>query len=129
MYAVIQDGGRQLRVQEGDRVELDHRALDAGQQIELQDVLMCSGPKGTFVGTPTVEGAAVLAEVTGHPLGPKIKVQKFRRRKGYRRLTGHRQQYTEVQIREIRFPKSVRDDEPDRPAEQTESEAGAAPST
>ena len=104
MYAVIQDGGRQYRVREGDRIELDYREAEAGQQITLDRVLLCSGPDSVVVGTPTLEGATVLAEVLDHTKGPKIKVQKFKRRKGYRRLTGHRQRYTEVQIREIRVP-------------------------
>lgn len=105
MYAVFQDGGRQFRVREGDRVQLDYRDVEAGQQIELNRVLACSGPEGDRFGTPVLEGAAVVAEVVQRSQGPKIRVQKFRRRKGYRRLTGHRQQFTEVEIREIRLPK------------------------
>jgi large subunit ribosomal protein L21 len=104
MYAVIQDGGRQFRVRQGDRVQLDYRDAEAGQQIELDRVLLCPGPDGPLVGNPLVEGAAVLAEVVQRSMGPKIQVQKFRRRKGYRRRTGHRQQFTEVEIREIRLP-------------------------
>lgn len=105
MYAVIQDGGRQFRLREGDRVQLDYRDVEAGQQIELNRVLACDGPAGTLVGTPVLQGAVVVAEVIGQSNGPKVQVQKFRRRKGYRRLTGHRQSFTEVEIREIRLPK------------------------
>ncbi len=104
MYAVIGDGGRQYRVQEGDRVFLDYRETAVGDRLELNQVLLCSGPQGTMIGKPCVEGAVVVAEVLDHAKGPKIKVQKFRRRKKYRRLTGHRQHHTEVRIQEIRCP-------------------------
>lgn len=104
MYAVIQDGGRQFCVHEGDRIQLDHRDAEAGQQIELDRVLACRGPEGALLGTPTVAGATVVAEVVEQSKGPKIHVQKFRRRKGYRRRTGCRQTFTEVEIREIRLP-------------------------
>lgn len=104
MYAVIEDGGRQLKVREGDHIQLDLRDSEVGESIELDRVLLCRDEKQSLIGEPAVEGALVIAEVVEHVKGPKVKIQKIRRRKGYRRLTGHRQKYTEVAIREIRLP-------------------------
>ncbi len=104
MYALIQDGGRQFRVSEGDRLEVEYRDVSRGDQIEFDQVLLFSGSGKTLVGKPTIEGAVVVAEVLGQGQGPKIKVQKFKRRKNYRRLQGHRQLHTNLQVREIRVP-------------------------
>ena len=104
MYAIFQDGGRQYRVSEGDRLDVEYRDASRGDQIEFDQVLLYSGPEKTVVGKPTVDGAVVLAEVVGQSQGPKIRVQKFRRRKNYRRVQGHRQLQTELRVREIRVP-------------------------
>ena len=101
MYAVFEDGSRQYRVQPGDRVLLDHRDVAPGGSVELDRVLLCSGPSGVLVGTPTVAGASVVGEVVAQVKGPKVKIQKFRRRKNYRRKSGHRQAYTAVRIEAI----------------------------
>ena len=101
MYAIIADGGRQYRVESGQVLDIDYRDVGQGDQIEFSNVLLVSGEEGVQLGKPRVESAKVTATVTGVKLGPKLIVQKFRRRKNSRRRNGHRQMYTTVQIEEI----------------------------
>lgn len=103
MYAVFEDGSRQYRVSEGDVVQLDFREAEIGARLEFNRVLLYQGGEDVQIGQPVIEGARVLAEVVGHP-STKLYVQHFRRRKNYRRLRGHRQPYTSVQIRNILLP-------------------------
>jgi large subunit ribosomal protein L21 len=100
MYAVFEDGSHQYRVSEGDVVRLDYRESEVGTRLELNRVLLYQGGSETLIGQPVVEGARVLAEVVDHP-SVKTYIQHFRRRKNYRRLKGHRQPFTQVQIRSI----------------------------
>ena len=117
MYAVFEDGSRQYRVSEGDVVKVDYREADVGTRLEFSRVLLYQGGAETHIGQPTVEGARVLAEVVDHP-STKLYIQHFRRRKNYRRLKGHRQHYTEVQIRSILLPGQEPPPPPaDKPAE------------
>jgi large subunit ribosomal protein L21 len=101
MYAIVQSGGRQFRVQPGDEVDLDLVSADAGSTIELDRVLMISDGENVRVGAPLVSGAKVVAEVIGDHKGEKIKVFRYKPKVRYRRLTGHRQPYTRVKINEI----------------------------
>lgn len=101
MYAIILEGGRQYRVAEGQELIVDFREVENGSQLTFDQVLAVSGANGLQVGKPTVAGASVVAEVVKQVRGPKIFVQKFRRRKNYRRRTGHRQSYTQVRISKI----------------------------
>jgi len=103
MYAVFEDGSRQYRVSEGDIVQLDYRDAEVGTRLEFQRVLLYQSGEDTRIGQPTVEGVRILAEVIDHP-STKLYIQHFRRRKNYRRLRGHRQPYTTVQIRNILLP-------------------------
>ncbi|MBV9125220.1 MAG: 50S ribosomal protein L21 [Planctomycetes bacterium] len=103
MYAVFEDGSRQYRVSEGDVVQLDYREAEIGTRLEFSRVLLYQGGEDTRIGQPTIEGARVLGEVVDHP-STKLYIQHFRRRKNYRRLRGHRQPYTAVQIRYILLP-------------------------
>lgn len=100
MYAVFEDGSRQYRVSEGDVVRVDYRAAEAGARLEFPRVLLFVSGEDRQIGQPLVAGARILAEVVDHPT-EKLYVQHFRRRKNYRRLRGHRQPYTEVQVRNI----------------------------
>lgn len=100
MYAVFEDGSRQYRVSEGDVVQLDYREAEIGSRLEFERVLLYNGRDDLQIGRPTIAGAKVLAEVVDHP-STKLYIQHFRRRKNYRRLRGHRQHYTSVQIRSI----------------------------
>ena len=101
MYAIIADSGKQFKVQEGQQVAIDYRDIHAGDRVTFDRVLCVSSEKGVEVGMPTVDGATVEAEVLGVVQGPKLVVQKVRRRKNARRKTGHRQLYTEIRIDKI----------------------------
>src|SRR5882724_9156850 len=102
MYAIIAADGRQYKVTTGDEIQLDLREdAAAGDQITLAEVLLVSGADGVKVGKPMVAGASVAAEVLGQEQGEKIYIQKMRRRKNFRRRTGHRQMYTRVRIGSI----------------------------
>ncbi|MFC1759820.1 50S ribosomal protein L21 [Planctomycetota bacterium] len=101
MYAIVEDGGRQYKVQEGQFVNLDYRDIPSGEKIELDRVLAVSGDDTLKIGKPTVDGASVSAEVVGLEMGEKVYIQKLRRRKNSRRRTGHRQMFTRVKIEKI----------------------------
>src|SRR5216683_6581066 len=103
MYAVFEDGSRQYKVSEGDVVRVDYREAEIGTRLEFNRVLLFAGGDERRIGQPVVEGARVLGEVVDHP-SIKLYIQHFRRRKNYRRLRGHRQPYTEVQVRNILLP-------------------------
>lgn len=100
MYAIIEDGSRQYRVEPDSSVVLDYRDLQPGQQLELTKVLLVQDGDATHIGQPLVDGARVIAEVTELPT-KKTMIQKFRRRKNYRRLKGHTQHYVRVKIKHI----------------------------
>ena len=99
MFAIVQSGGKQYRVAEGDVLRLEHLAAEPGDMVQLP-VMMLGGDSVT-VGTPLVDGASVQAEVMAHGRGEKIYVYKFKAKSNYRRKNGHRQPYTEVRIMEI----------------------------
>lgn len=101
MYAIIADGGRQYRVVEGQELDIDFREATTGDEIEFGRVLAISTAEGVQLGQPTLTGAKVTAQVLGIEQGEKLSIQKFRRRKNYRRRTGHRQLYTRVRINRI----------------------------
>lgn len=97
-YAVIATGGKQYRVQVGDKIIVERLAADAGSDITLDQVLLVGGNGETKIGTPVVDGASVTATVDAHDRGEKIVVFKFKKRKRYRRRTGHRQAQTRLTI-------------------------------
>lgn len=102
MYAIFVDGGRQYRVEPGQKLDIDLRKqLASGDSVEFSQVLAIGGDEGLKLGSPVIDGAKVLAKVIGTEKGEKIYIQKFRRRKNYKRRTGHRQQYTRIEIAEI----------------------------
>ena len=101
MFAIIRFKDRQYRVREGDVVAFDKIDADVGTQLELDEVLMTGDENGVAVGSPVLEGARVTAEVVGHERAPKVEVFKFKRRKAYKRLRGHRQPYTLVKVLSI----------------------------
>ena len=97
MYAVIKTGGKQYRVSEGERLRVEKLPGAVGEAIELDQVLMVGGEK-VAIGTPTLSGAKVSAEIIGQGRGKKVIVYKIKRRKSYRRKAGHRQPYTELKV-------------------------------
>ena len=98
MYAVIEAGGKQHRVIEGETLKLEKIEAATGDTVEFDRVLMVGGGDDLKIGTPVVAGGKVTAEVVAHGRHKKIKIVKFNRRKHYRKETGHRQWYTEVKI-------------------------------
>jgi len=101
MYAVVRTGGKQVRVEPGARVRVEQLPGDVGASVELGEVLLVGGGDSVKIGTPVVEGARVSGTITAQGRHPKIRVFKMKRRKGYRRLQGHRQAYTEIQVDSI----------------------------
>ena len=101
MYAVIKAKGKQYRVEPGKQVRVDRIEGEAGAKVEFNEVLLIADGEDVKVGTPNVAGATVSAEIVGQVKGPKLVVFKFRRRKAYRKRTGHRQQYTTLKITRI----------------------------
>jgi len=100
MYAIIEEGGKQYKVTTGDRLLIDRKA-EKGQSLNFEKVLLVGGEGEAKVGTPVVAGATVTAEVLGPAAGPKIDIQKYKRRKGYHKKQGHRQHYTQVKVTAI----------------------------
>jgi large subunit ribosomal protein L21 len=102
MYAIISDGGRQLKVAQDEELVIDYRDVPAGQKVTFDRVLAVSDGAGDLkLGPPLVSGASVVAEVLGPEKGEKLTVQKFRKRKTYRVRTGFRPLYTRVRISSI----------------------------
>jgi large subunit ribosomal protein L21 len=106
MYAIIEDSGQQFKVSPQDIIRVDTRELSEGAtQLTFERVLLIGDEENAAngrVGTPLVEGAKVVAEIRNAEYkGEKLEIQKFRRRKGYRRHKGHRQKYIEVKIASI----------------------------
>lgn len=106
MFAIIEDGGRQYKVQPGQQLAVDLRSeVEAGQELVFDRVLLANAGGSSVIGRPMIDGATVTAEITD-PLfkGLKLEIQKIRRRKNSQRHTGHRQKYTVVTIGEFTIP-------------------------
>ena len=103
MYAIVEVLGQQFKVEAGRKLFV-HRMEEAerGSQIELDKVLLIDNEGNITVGAPTIEGAKVVAEVVSHVRGEKVLVFHKKRRKGYRKLNGHRQNFPELMIKEIK---------------------------
>src|SRR2546427_7192485 len=102
MYAVIETGSKQYRINAGDRLEVERLAVEAGQPVTFDRVLLVNNDGRLSIGSPTVAAAAVLADVVEHIRGDKKIAFKMKRRKGYHKTIGHRQELTVVKIKEIR---------------------------
>ncbi|NLO25707.1 MAG: 50S ribosomal protein L21 [Clostridiales bacterium] len=101
MYALIETGGKQYRIQEGDILSVEKLSVNEGENISFDKVLLIGGEDGVKVGKPYVEGAAVEGEVLFHGKGKKIVVFKYKAKKNYRKKQGHRQPFTRVKITKI----------------------------
>ena len=99
MYAVIESGGKQYRVAEGDEIQVEKLDIETGKEVDFDRVLMVAGEGNVQVGSPTVEGAQVTATVKGHLRGKKIIV--YKHKKNYHKKQGHRQNYTRLHIDKI----------------------------
>lgn len=102
MYAVVETGGKQYRVTAGDKLEIERLAVDAGKPHTFNRVLLVNNDGKLSVGAPVVEAASVVADVLEHKRGVKVISFKMKRRKGYHKTTGHRQELTVIQIKEIK---------------------------
>ena len=100
MYAIIQSGGKQYRVQEGDEIEVELLGEDKGA-YSFEDVLFFHDGKKSHVGTPKVAKVQVEGEIVGEVKGPKVIAFKYKRRKNYNKKIGHRQKYAKVRIKKI----------------------------
>ncbi len=98
MYAIIETGGKQVRVEPGATIQVERLRGDKGDRVQFDHVLLVSDGAETKIGTPYVEGTPVLAKILEHGRAKKIRVIKMKRRKNYRRSYGHRQEYTELEV-------------------------------
>lgn len=98
MYAVIKTGGKQYRVAQGDKLRVEKLPGNVGDSVTLGEVLLVGSGDGVKVGAPLVANAKVEAKIVAQDRAPKIIIFKFRRRKNYRRKTGHRQPFTALEI-------------------------------
>jgi len=101
MYAVIETGGKQYRVEPGDTLDVELLEAEAGQTYTFDRVLLVANDGKISIGNPTVKAARVVADVTDHRRGTKKVAFKMKRRKGYHRTVGHRQELTRIKIKEI----------------------------
>lgn len=101
MYAILKQGGRQYKVSPGMTIQVDPLAVEAGESVELEHILMLSHDGGVEIGAPMIGDAKVVAKVVRHGRGRKITVFKFKRRKGYHKKQGHRQDFTELRVTSI----------------------------
>ncbi|ACZ19131.1 50S ribosomal protein L21 [Thermanaerovibrio acidaminovorans] len=101
MYAIVETGGKQYRVKEGDRIRVELLKAEEGSTVTLDRVLLVSSDDSVKVGSPVLEGAKVTAKVLGHGKEDKVVVFKYRRKKNYRRFRGHRQHYTDLLVEGI----------------------------
>ncbi len=102
MYAIFRALGKQFRAEKGKTVRLPLMSAEPGSTVTFDEVLLSSDGTAINAGTPLVKGASVTAEVVGNGKERKIYVFKFKRRKNYRRKTGHRQKFTEVRITDVK---------------------------
>ena len=101
MYAVIETGGKQYRVQEGDVITVEKLNKEAGEAIELDKVLVLNDDKELKVGAPYIEGAKVFGEVVENGKGKKVVIYKYKAKKDYHKKQGHRQPYTMIEIKSL----------------------------
>ena len=101
MFAIINIAGKQFRVEEGDQIKVPHLSTDAGKSLAFDKVLLVNDGKKVQLGSPLLSNASISATVVEHGRGKKIRIFKKKRRKGYRRNNGHRQNYSLIKIDSI----------------------------
>lgn len=102
MYAIVTIAGQQLKVSENDQVFVHRLSEEEGKSVKFKDVLLIEDDGKIKVGSPTVKGANITAKILSHVKGDKVLVFKKKRRKGYQKMNGHRQQFTKIQIEKIK---------------------------
>jgi large subunit ribosomal protein L21 len=103
-YAIVETGGKQYKVAPGQKIDVDRLSVAEGKDIELSKVLLIADGDDTIVGTPTIDGAKVVATCLGERKGDKVIVFKYKPKVRYRRKTGHRQLYARLEIKQIVKP-------------------------
>lgn len=101
MYVIVDIQGQQFKVQQGQKLVVHRLKADEGSEVEFEKVMLVDNDGKIKVGTPVIDGAKVVAEVLSHVKGDKVLVFKKKRRKGYRKLNGHRQQFSQIKVKEI----------------------------
>jgi large subunit ribosomal protein L21 len=101
MRAVIKTGGKQYMINKGDIIDVELLTGNPGDEVEFKEVLAVADEGGTTIGSPVVDNVVVKAKILGEKKGEKVTIFKFRRRKDFRKKTGHRQKYTSVEITDI----------------------------
>ena len=101
MYVIVDIQGQQFKVQQDQKLFVHRINADQGSEVEFDKVMLVDNDGAVKVGAPTIDGAKVVLEVLSHVKGDKVLVFKKKRRKGYRKLNGHRQQFSEVRVKEI----------------------------
>jgi large subunit ribosomal protein L21 len=102
MYAIIETGGKQYRVEKGDVIDVELLGAEKGGTVEFKNVLFANTGSAAKVGKPHVDGMVVVGELMQEIRGPKVISFKYKKRKNYRRKVGHRQNYSRVKITEIK---------------------------
>ena len=108
MYAIVNIAGKQYKVAEGDKLQVARLAFEVGEKINFENVLLTDDGKNVKIGKPVVKGAVVSAEIMEHGRLKKILVYKKKRRKGYQRKNGHRQDFSAIKINSIRVTASTK---------------------
>lgn len=121
MYAIIESGGKQFKVERNRRVRVPSLAGEVGDEVTFDRVLYASDAGRVRLGSPLVEGVKVIGEIVSHGRGPKVTVFKFKRRHRFRKKQGHRQGYTEVAITGLELGRERRDSSP-KPETERDSE-------
>ncbi len=101
-YAIFITGGQQFRAEEGVTIKVPLLAAEPGSKVTFENVLLASDGKQVETGKPTIKGAKITAEVVRHGKGKKVRIFRFARRNGYRRKAGHRQDFTEIKIADVK---------------------------
>ena len=101
MYVIVDIQGQQFKVKQDQKLFVHRINADQGSEVEFEKVMLIDNEGTITVGTPVVEGAKVVVEILSHLKGDKVLVFKKKRRKGHRKLNGHRQQFSEVRVKEI----------------------------
>ena len=101
MYAIIENGGKQYKISEGEKIKLEKFSTGEGEEVKISEVLVVNDGNNTVIGNPYVSGAYVQGKVIGHGKGKKVIVFKYKKRKDYKKKNGHRQLFTELLIEKI----------------------------
>lgn len=106
MYAILETGGLQFKVTEGEVLKIPKLGIEPKEEVVFENILLAAEKDKILIGRPYIKGAKVSAQVLANGKSPKVIVFKFKRRVKYRRKRGHRQDYTEIKINEIKLPKA-----------------------